>query len=1232
MPTINPVRFKFMQAIITFMMIMLQVVSAQDHIMCIEKEREALLQFKAALVDPYGMLSSWTTSDCCQWQGIHCTNLTGHVLMLDLHGQVNYSYAFNRITGIASQRYIRGEIHKSLMELQQLNYLNLSSNDFQFRGIPEFLGSLTNLRYLDLSFSFFEGKIPTQFGSLSHLKHLNLAGNYLQGSIPRQLGNLSQLQHLDLSVNQFEGNIPSQIGNLSQLQHLDLRYNSFEGSIPSQLGNLSNLHKLYLGGPALKIDDGDHWVSNLISLTHLSLAFISNLKNSHSFLQMITKLPKLRELSLIDCSLSDHFILSLRPSKFNFSSSLSILDLSWNSFTSSMILQWLSNVTSNLVELDLSHNLLEGTTSNHFGRVMNSLEHLDLSYNIFKGDDFKSFANICTLRSLYATENNFSEDLPSILHNLSSGCVRHSLQDLDLSYNQITGSLPDLSVFPSLKTLVLNQNQLSGNIPEGIRLPFHLESLSIQSNSLEGGIPKSFGNSCALRSLDMSGNNLNKELSVIIHQLSGCARFSLQELNIRGNQINGTLSDLSIFSALKTLDLSENQLNGKIPESTKLPSLLESLSIGSNSLEGGIPKSFGDACALRSLDMSNNSLSEEFPMIIHHLSGCARYSLEQLDLSMNQINGTLPDLSIFSSLRELNLYVNKLNGEIPKDIKFPPQLEQLDMQSNSLKGVLTDYHFANMSKLYDLELSDNSLLALAFSQNWVPPFQLSHIGLRSCKLGPVFPKWLETQNQFRDIDISNAGIADMVPKWFWANLAFREWISMNISYNNLHGIIPNFPTKNIQHSLILGSNQFDGPIPPFLQGFLFLDLSKNKFSDSLSFLCVNVKVETLYQLDLSNNRFSGKIPDCWSHFKSISYLDLSHNNFSGRIPTSMGSLLQLQALLLRNNNLTDEIPFSLRSCTNLVMLDIAENRLSGLIPAWIGSELQELQFLSLGRNNFHGSLPLQICYLSDIQLFDVSLNSMSGQIPKCIKKFTSMTRKTSSQGHSYYFNEKGLVGNQTYDLNAFLMWKGSEQMFKNNGLLLLKSIDLSSNHFSGEIPLEIENLFGLVSLNLSRNHLTGAIPSNIGKLTSLDFLDLSRNHLVGSIPWSLTQIDRLGVLDLSHNNLSGEIPTGTQLQGFNASCYEDNLDLCGPPLEKLCIDGKPAQEPIVKLPEDEKLLFTREFYMSMAIGFVISFWGVFGSILIKRSWRHAYFKFISNLSDAIYVMVAVKVFKWRHRG
>ncbi|XP_029128391.1 receptor-like protein EIX2 isoform X3 [Cajanus cajan] len=861
------------------------VVCGDEHeIQCIQREREALLQFKAALFDDYGMLSSWTTPHCCQWKGIRCSNLTRHVLMLDLHGEIHddeYAYNSYEISrSLNSGSYLSGEIHKSLMELQQLYYFNLTSNSFYNTHIPEFLGSLTNLISLDLSFCGFEGKIPTHFGSLSHLKYLNLAGNFhLEASIiPPQLGNLSQLQHLDLRYNSFEGKIPSQLGNLSKLQYLDLSYNSFEGNIPSQLGNLSNLQELYLGGNiyggdvALKIYDGGQCLSNLISLTHLYLSSIPILNTSHSYLQMIAKLPKLRQLSLSDCSLSDHFILSLRPSTFNFSTSLSLLDLSSNTFTSPMIFQWVSNTTSNLVELDLSYNLLEVSTSNHFDMVkMNSLEHLDLSYNRLKAGILKSFMNICTLHSLYMSKNNLTEDLPSILHNLSGGCVRHSLQELYFRYNQIIGSLPDFSVFSSLKILDLSNNQLSGKIPEGSKLPSQMESLSISSNSLEGGVPKSFGRACTLSSLDISYNNLSEELLVIFDHLSGCSKYSLQELNLEGNKING------------------------------------------------------------------------------------------------------------------------------------------------------------------------------------------------------------------------------------------------------------------------------------------------------------------------------------------------------KIPTSMGSLFDLQALLLRNNNLTNEIPFSLRNCTKLVMLDMAKNKLSSRIPAWIGSKLQELQILSLGMNHFYGSLPLEICYLRSIQLLDLSLNNLSGKIPTCIKNFTSMAQNTFSsdyEGHWYFVNTSNIKGNRSYDLNAFLMWKGSEQMFKTTELLLLKSIDLSSNHFSEEIPIEIENLFGLISLNLSRNNLTGKIPSNIGKLSSLEFLDLSRNQFVDSIPQSLTQIDRLAMLDLSHNHLTGEIPTGTQLQSFPASSFEDNLDLCGPPLEKSCIDhGEHVKGPKVEIDENENSLLSHEFYISMTFGFVISFWMVLGSILFKRSWSHAYFKF-----------------------
>ncbi|KAK7380412.1 hypothetical protein VNO78_32925 [Psophocarpus tetragonolobus] len=595
----------------TVCLVMQLVYGEQEEIKCIEKEREALLQFKATIMDPYGMLSSWTTADCCQWEGIRCSNLTGHILMLDLHGEETvYELAFRFHYVVTSQRYISGEINKSLMELQQLNYLNLSFNYFPHKQIPEFIASLSNLRYLDLSYSGFSRKIPSQFGSLFHLKYLNLASNSLEGPIPRHLENLSKLQHLDLSGN------------------------SFEGSIPSQLGNLSNLQELYLGGyeSSLKIDDGNHvgdpWLSNLVSLTHLYLWYMPSLNSSQNWLQMIAKLPKLRELGLFGCGLSDHFILSLRSAKFNFSTSLSHFYLSGNAFMSSTIFQWVSNITSNLIELDLSDNiLLEGSASNHFGIVMNSLEHLDLSYNIFKGEVLKSFSNICSLHSLYMNRNSLTEDLSSILHNFSVGCVRHSLQELHLADNQITGYLPDLSVFSSLKKLYLDENRLSGKIPEGSRFPSQLKLLSIRSNSLEGGVPKSFGSTCTLELLDLSYNKLSEELPVIFNHLSECSTLqknSLQELNLADNQITGYLPDLSVFSSLKALYLDENRLSGKIPEGSRLPSQLKLLSIRSNSLEGGVPKSFGSTCTLEWLDLSYNKLSEELPVIFNHLSECSR--------------------------------------------------------------------------------------------------------------------------------------------------------------------------------------------------------------------------------------------------------------------------------------------------------------------------------------------------------------------------------------------------------------------------------------------------------------------------------------------------------------------------------------------------------------------------------------------------------------------------------
>ncbi|KAK0589303.1 hypothetical protein LWI29_012400 [Acer saccharum] len=170
------------------------------------------------------------------------------------------------------------------------------------------------------------------------------------------------------------------------------------------------------------------------------------------------------------------------------------------------------------------------------------------------------------------------------------------------------------------------------------------------------------------------------------------------------------------------------------------------------------------------------------------------------------------------------------------------------------------------------------------------------------------------------------------------------------------------------------------------------------------------------------------------------------------------------------------------------------------------------------------------------------------------------------------------------------------------------------------MPTELTSLIHLGTLNLSWNHLTGKIQLQIGNLEWLETLDLSRNKLSSPIPPSMPSLRFLNHLNLSYNNFSGEIPSANQFQTLiDPSIYEGNLALCGHPLPKECQGSdKTAQVPggdgKVKVDEDEdggkfdKLgLFT-----SMGLGFIVGFWGVCGTLIIKKSWRYAYFQFLDR--------------------
>ena len=125
------------------------------------RDREALLSIKARIMaNPERLLSSWRGQDCCRWEGVTCSNMIGHVIELDLHAPYNI------------QSSLKGEISSSLKDLEHLQFMDLGGNYNLdgFQGhLPDFIGSLRDLRYLNLSYLNFNGMVPHQLGNLSWL-------------------------------------------------------------------------------------------------------------------------------------------------------------------------------------------------------------------------------------------------------------------------------------------------------------------------------------------------------------------------------------------------------------------------------------------------------------------------------------------------------------------------------------------------------------------------------------------------------------------------------------------------------------------------------------------------------------------------------------------------------------------------------------------------------------------------------------------------------------------------------------------------------------------------------------------------------------------------------------------------------------------------------------------------------------------------------------------------------
>ncbi|CAL4983480.1 unnamed protein product [Urochloa decumbens] len=283
----------------------------------------------------------------------------------------------------------------------------------------------------------------------------------------------------------------------------------------------------------------------------------------------------------------------------------------------------------------------------------------------------------------------------------------------------------------------------------------------------------------------------------------------------------------------------------------------------------------------------------------------------------------------------------------------------------------------------------------------------------------------------------------------------------------------------------------------------------------------------LHVLNLTSTGLVGSIPDDLGRLPCLIALDLRNNSLSGTIPSTIGNLTRLQTLNLGLNQLQGSIPNELLNLYNLRKLSLKANYLSGQIPNLSSTSTPSLILLSFSNNSLSGCIPQSIGSLSMLRYLILTNNQLTGLAPPTI--FNMSMLEIMSLGENNLYGP--IPGNESFKLPV------------------LRTIDLSFNKFTGQVPLGLaecnkhlqilslhSNLFldvvptwlaqlsQLTVVSLDDNSLVGTIPSELGNLTMLQSLYMGFCNLSGHIPLELEKMRELAYLQLSYNQLTGPFP------------------------------------------------------------------------------------------------------------
>ena len=438
------------------------------------------------------------------------------------------------------------------------------------------------------------------------------------------------------------------------------------------------------------------------------------------------------------------------------------------------------------------------------------------------------------------------------------------------------------------------------------------------------------------------------------------------------NNLCSNTTDCTIVS----LKLQYFNLIGTIPDEISQLTGLEYFSLGHNSLYGGVPSSLGTMVSMLSMELDSNQLNQTIPTALGSLT-----LLQNLYLRENMLVGEIP--SSLANLPLFNLYLdrNSLTSTIPTVLGDITSLGLLYLHDNSLSGEVPT-SFANLLQMSFLSLSNNGLRGRV---DEAVPTSLSNIYMNSNMFTGGFPA----------VFLNCPGL-----------------VLLDIGRNSFEGKLPSaIQSMTSLKYVIAGSNRFTGDINDvftdvdFVNQLIAIDLTENGFSGSLP--DVLFSSQSLEVIALSKNCFVGQLTDSICNAGNLTALSLSGltagepcviaytslgadfttvDPLKGTIPACIFSLPRLESVYIAGNGIEGELA-GLPANSTMVNMSLAYNRLHGSIPMSVQRD-NKLLSLNLAFNRFIGTVE-ELAIGSSNNVF-LETNRLSGDLPRSLAAATDV--------------------------------------------------------------------------------------------------------------------------------------------------------------------------------------------------------------------------------------------------